>query len=911
MNQIKISANQNNQRAITIFMATVFLFVVSGCSVNKENYSMYDLKVNDLTNPTGIDVQPTFQWKLNSDGQNVAQTAYQLIVNDDDGKEIWNSGKVNGDRTFGIAYDGPTLKSNGFYQWKVISFDNHNHQAESEWQSFSMGLLENGLWQANWIEATIVRKQKYVNQDKFAFQNASQEAIDPEKFLDAPLYFRKSFQTNKKIKRATAYASAHGVYNLYVNGKLVSEELAPGFTVYKDYLEYQQYDITKELSQNENVLGVILADGWWSGTWGIMGVGEQYGTTNALLCQVMMEYEDGSTEIIKTDENVKWNTGGFTYADLSEGVKFDANNEITGWMLSGFDDTDWKAVKVVNYGYANLKGRRAEPVRIVQSFHPKEIIHSPKGETIINVGQNIVGRLKYRLTGKKGQTVSFTHMEVLDKEGNFYKNILGIFKSQKDVYTFSEDGTFEFTPYFTFHGFQYVLVEGLENLNVNDFTVEVLATDMQRTGTFSSSDSNLTQLQQNIFRSQQSNMLSIPTDCPQREKAGWTGDMQVYVPTAMYNMDVKAFLSKWLTGLRYEQFPDGAVPDMCPRPGKNAEMFDNECAAGWGDAAVIVPYRMYQEYADKKILTDNYDMMKRWMNYIATQANGCLWNAGFQYGDWLVPKTPDKYKDKYSSIFDMAALSGPTVASAMYAYSTSLMIDIAKTLGKTDDVTLYTQQLQCIKEAFSNKYIAKDGMMEPDLQGVYVLALDLDLPSADKKEAVKGQLVANIHAGGNHLNTGFLSVPFLLDALYDKGHSDLAFKILMQDTEPSWLYEVKMGANTMWESWDNIAEDGTPKVASYNHFAFGCVGDFIYRRILGLQSSEPGYKSFVINPDYSSGLAQASGTHETVYGQISVEWEIKNNKTQLKVSVPVGTQATVYVDGKPVVVGSGKYNYEF
>ncbi len=903
----------------TIFSTAVIL---SAClsAFATGNYDVYNLKTNAMSSPTGIDRTPVFQWNLRSDSQNARQQTYHIIVKDSAGDKVWDSGVVSSEKPYGVNYEGPELKSNGFYTWTVTSVDNYGNQASAS-SSFSTGILDSKDWKAEWIEFTGERKEyeipKMPSIEDFMKMEKSgkgfaglqeKKAFVPEDVLDPVIYFRKSFNIKKEVRRAVAYATSHGIYNLYFNGELVSEPLSPGITTYPHYLEYQQYDVTSQLVKGENVLGAQVADGWWTGKISVQAIGNQFGEQNGLLCQLMIEYTDGTTDIIKTDKSFKWNNdGAYLYADITEGEHYDARKELTGWNRPGYDDSGWNKVRVVKYGYDNLKGRRGEPVRVVRRVQAKKAFRTPNGELVLDFGENIVGRINATVTGKKGQTVSFNHQELLDKDGNLHYGMSGDFKEQIVKYTFAEDGTANFVPQFSFQGFRYVKVEGLDTVRVDDYFVEVMNTDMDLTGDFSCSDPMLTQLQSNIVRSQAGNMLSIPTDCPHREKAGWTGDMQIYAATATYNMDVDAFLGKWLTGMRYDQAEDGSIPDVTPiMPIFHERSGGNGCAA-WGDAAVIVPWRLYEAYGDVRVLADNWDMMERWSQYVTAQAPEYRWdNKRFQYGEWSLPSIPDEYRNMESPWF-MYNIGQEEIATAMYYYSTSLLEKAANVLGKTDRAAYYHDLKENIRKAYDQAYVREDGTMRFDMQGQYVLALALDLVSGEKKAKMQEHLAALVHDKyGDRLNTGFVTTPFLMDVLTDID-KNLAMAVLFQTESPSWLYEVKMGATTMWESWVGISPDGSVRGGSFNHFAYGSVGDYIYRRVLGLGKSSAAYQNLVIDPVYPEHLNWAEGWHQTPYGRASVRWQRRGAEIELNILVPPGCEADVVTSDGLRHVGSGKY----
>ncbi len=891
--------------AVAILLLSTLLPSAAG------SYRVYSPKVNDMTEPTGIEESPVFSWRLSSDAEGCSQTSYEITVRDSDGKEVWSSGKVSSSRPFGVRYQGSPLADNRQYCWKVTSYDNHGQSATSDWNTFSTG-LSSEKWTAQWIEITEDRKKVEHSDNPMAAVFASMgggpaKPYVPEDELDRCQYFRKEFNLGKKIKRATAFATAHGVYNLYINGECVSEILAPGFTTYPHYLEYQRYDITRNLKQGANVIGAIVADGWWSGKLGVTAVGNQYGDSNGLLCQIIVEFEDGTTQTIQTDGDFRWSYGAYVYADIYEGESFDASLEPKGWKEVGFDDSSWKSVKTASYDNSILKGRLAPPVDIVRTIVPKRLYVSENGQTVLDVGENIVGRVASTLTGEKGQRVTFCHQEEADSKGNVLVTLNGKHKEQITKFTFAEDGTFTYTPQFTFMGFRYVIIDGLsEGASVDDFKVEVLNTDMDITGGFSTSDKRFDRLQENILRSQSGNMLSIPTDCPHREKAGWTGDMQIYAPTATYNMDVKAFLAKWLTSMRYDQREDGSILDVIPR----MPYINQTCAAGWSDACVIVPWRLYEEYGDPSVLEENYQMMTKWMDYVSSQAPNYLWENGFQYGDWSLPKTPDRYRGNGGFMGFGMDLGNKCVATAMYAYSASLMSKIASVLGRSEDKDKYDTLLDNIRKAYIENYLREDGRLEFDMQGLYTLTLAMGLTDDRRRPAVQDHLLECIHEMGDHLNTGFLSTPFLLDVLlsFDK---EMARTILFDDDAPSWLYEVKMGATTMWENWMAIPEDHNSARASMNHFAYGCVGDFLYREILGLQKGAPGYETIIVDPCFMEGFDFVEGWHETPYGRIELRWEKTGDGIRMDILTPPSTNTIVRTPSGDKILDSGKHCISF
>lgn len=868
-------------------------------------FQIYDLTCNGLRKPFGIDRNPTFSWKMKSDQSATYQTAYQIIVKKE-GVCIWDSEKIESDKNFDISYLGPDLESGSEYEWMVICTNNHGAQAVSEGNVFFTGLLENEVWDAKWIESTDARKPiQDVTNSKAIFSGQVKSLEHPEEQLHQAVYFRKEFQVSKPLKKAVIFATAHGIYDLFVDGKRVSQLYAPEYTAYEKNLEYQTMDVTKMLKMGDHAIGCILADGWYTGKIGLMGIGNQYGESNAFAMKMLLEYEDGSKSYLVTDDTFRWSYGAYIYADLFVGEYVDFRKCNTDFSIPGFPEEDWKNVKVTRFLEERFGGRTVEPVEVIRTIEPK-VIHTPSGEWVLDAGENIVGFTIVHMICPSDTEISLEHSEVLDKEGNFIQNIMGQNKNQKDRIICQKGQKISYEPRFTFHGFRYVKITGLDEVKANEYRICVVGTNLKRTGEFTCSDKELNQLQDNIFRSQQGNMLAVPTDCPQRERAGWTGDMQVYAPTAAFHMDVLSFLKRWLGDMRMEQLEDGQIPNVIPTIDSNKYIDGEEnthiCSAGWGDACVIVPYRLYQAYGDISVLQDNFQMMQKWMDFIATEADeNALWNKEFHFGDWLIPSIMALCHDPMQT----AIQTKEEVASAMYAYTTDMMISICEALGKTKEAERYMKLNAKIRQSFSDTYISEEGCMRQQLQGLYVLALQMNLVAEYKKPAVINNLVKLIHEAEDCLDTGFLSVPFLLDTLCDCGENELAYKMLLQKKAPSWLYAVTKGATTIWENWMAILPDETRTNSSYNHFAFGCVGDFMYRKIGGLQIEEPGYKKVYIEPDFTCGLQFAKTKFDSQYGEIRIEWEKTEGGAWLELVLPPGTCGCVRIDGENKEIDNG------
>lgn len=875
-----------------------------------DNYMIYGLRCLNCRNPCGIGETPTFSWKLKADKNNTFQKKYRICVWEED-RLLWDTTEVESENTNGILYQGSALKTGTSYQWQVTSCSNYGQETVSDRASFVTGIMEDNFWKASWVESGLPKKPLTETTDSGAvFAGMISSDKYPEEKLDPPVYFRKEFTISKPVKKVMLYATSLGNYLFHIDGKQVSNLLAPEYTSYGKHVEYQTYDVTHICDQpGRHAAGIILSDGWYSGKIGLMGIGHQYGKDNALLFQMEIVYEDGTCEFVCSDEQMKWNNGGYIYADLFVGEYLDYAKIPTGFDQIGFDDSAWKPVKKKDYGYKHISAQSIDPVEIVKKIKPT-LIYTPKNEAVLDAGENICGYTCFETETPLGIEIGLEHSEVLDKDGNFLQNIMGQNKNQKDrVRTDSDHTVYE--PHFTFHGFRYVKITGLPEVREEDFTICVLSSRMDKTGSFCCSNEKLSRLQENIFRSQQGNMLCVPTDCPQRERAGWTGDMEIYAPTAAFNMDIQAFIRRWLTDMRLEQHEDGQIPHVIPDIASNKYVNGSAdshiSSAGWGDACVLVPYALYQAYENVEILKNNYGMMKRWMDYVESKAGKslCEWGTLFHFGDWLIPSIMVQTHNPMLT----ALRTKEEAALAYLIHTANCMAEIAAVLERTDDAEHYLDLTRHAREVFSKTYVSPDGKMREPLQGLYVLALAEHTLNPEQKKGAVRELCRLIHEAGDSLDTGFLSVPFLLDVLCENGASDTAFRILFQEEKPGWLYALKWGATTIWENWAAVLPDGTRTNSSYNHFAFGCVGDFIYRRIGGLQIEEPGYKKVRIHPDYSCGLDWADVEYDSIHGKISVQWKKETDRILLNVSLPPNVSGIVHVGERQMEIGNGRYEF--
>jgi len=837
-----------------------------------------NLLCENRVNPLGIGiVQPQLTWQIFSDQRNVVQTAYEIKVSENTqgfkkGENIvWSTGKIYSDQSVHIAYNGKALQSGKKYFWQVRVWDNKGNT--TGWSStafWQMGLLSSSDWKAKWIEPGYA---------------------EDSTLRQSPL-FRKQFTVKKGIKSATAFITAHGLYEAQINGKRIGDAyFTPGWTSYNKRLQYQVYDITNLLKRGNNAIGVTLGSGWYRGHLAWAGHKDIYGKDISLLLQLVITYSDGSTATILSDGSWKSTTGSIISSEIYAGETIDARAEKTGWTLPDYDDTKWNDVKIGNFPYNNLITTENEPATKRETFKPIKVIITPKGEKVIDFGQNLVGWVMLKVRGKAGDTIIIKHAEVLDKEGNFYTDNLRAAKATS-TYILNGKGEEFFEPHFTYYGFRYIKIEGIKgNLNPEDFTAVALYADMKETGTFSTSNPLINQLQHNIVWGQKGNFLDVPTDCPQRdERLGWTGDAQVFSRTASFNMNVNNFFRKWMKDVAADQLLNGSVPHVIP----DVLHANSNGSTGWADAATIIPWNMYLAYGDKKILEQQYQSMQAWVGYMEQKSQNYLWNTGTHFGDWL-SYAPDNDRRGVAAITDKYL-----IAQCFFAHSTQLMINAAQVLDKTEDVLKYTRLLQNIKDAFLKEYVTPNGRLVSGTQTAYVLALNFDMLPENLRAQAADRLVKNIHDYKDHLTTGFLGTPYLCAVLTRFGHTDVAYKLLLQETYPSWLYPVKMGATTIWERWDGIKPDSTaqtPTMNSFNHYAYGAIGDWMYRSVAGIDTYEdgPGYKHIKIKPHLGGDLTFVKAALQTYYGLISSDWKIENGQLLLEVEIPANTKATIYI----------------
>ena len=831
--------------------------------------------------------RPAFSYILSSDAKNVIQKSYRIEVYKDDVK-VWDTGIVESDKSTHIPYEGESLQPLSCYVYKITVTASNGDSADYE-SSFETGLLGNGMT-ARFI---------------YSGKANSPDCTDPIHI------FRKTFTTNgKKVLRSRMFASAIGIFEAQINGERVGDEyFAPGNTNAFSHIQYMEYDVTKQI-KDEFTVTADVANGWQLGR--VDNKTNFYSTRRAFVCEIHVFYDDGTSDIFMTDNTWEWtDESPVRFADFYDGETYDANVSPQNWYKCKFL-------------YAplckRLIPRLGVPVKSHEHLAVKEIIPCDDGTKIYDFGQNFAGVLHIKTKAKKGTIIRITHAELIHNGTFFTENLC----TAKATLTYiAKGGEQEYMPHFTYMGFRYAKVETSEPCDI-ELEGIVLHSDVEFTSTFDSSNAKINQLNSNILWSGKGNFVDIPTDCPQRdERLGWTGDIAVFASTAAFNMEISLFMRKWLFDLESEQ-KDGIVPFTIP----DVNIFDKADktpTAGWSDAACMVPWAVYMSTGDADILARQYHSMRSWVECEKRCCNDRLiWEDGFQFGDWLAP----------DGAYPTWISRSKWLATCYFANSADIVAKSAEILGLYEDAKKYAALRDDIKKAFCNEFVNDDGTFKTHInpangekisgfQSAYVCALWFDMLPEHLRKKVTDLLVENIHEHGGLLNTGFLGTPYLCFALSDNGRDDEAFKMLLNEQCPSWLYPVNLGATTVWERWDGIMPDGGVNIykqngvnasninmVSFNHYAYGAVGDWLYRRLCGLECDTAGYKHFTVCPHIGGGFEYAKVTKMTHYGLIECGWKKENGEIIVEVTVPVNTTATVIMpNGEKHEVGSGNWRF--
>lgn len=837
-----------------------------------------DFTVEYRKNPIGLDSTPRFSWKMESERRNTMQDAYELIVKEGE-KTVWDSGRRESGQSLFVSYEGAPLAPFCVYQVKVTVWDNHGECSETQ-GLFETGLLNQKNWQADWIT--------------HEFQ--SEETA-------CPVFLKRFALSGKKVKGARAYVTSCGVYELEVNGQKAGDAfLAPGWTSYHNRLQYQTYDITS-LLEEENEICITVGNGWYKGY--LNGEGENcfYGDRVAVLGMFRIIYEDGTIQVLGTNTDWFVKQGVIRSSELYMGEKQDfmiKNLPANGVHHAVLFDAKEKVTSIVS--------QESEPVRIIKRLPVKEKLVTPKGELVFDFGQNMPGFVEVKLPPLTGNSLIISHAETLDKDGNFYTENLRTAKAT-DEYVYGEEEIDRIVmPHFTYHGFRYIRIQGVgEDVDMSRFTACVLHTDMKKTGTFHCDNPLIEQLQSNIEWGQRSNFVDIPTDCPQRdERLGWTGDAQIFCRTAVYNFNTALLFKKWLRDVAAESDDEHGVPHVVPNI-----VGPSTGTAVWSDCATVIPWTVYRIYGDKRVLEEQYDNMRQWVEYIRRSCGEqILWMNGFQRGDWLALDGDESLHPMYGGT------DKNLVANVYYAYSTRIVRDAANVLGKEQDAKKYAELYETIVEELNREYVTRNGRLVSETQTACVLLLYFDLAKEEYRDRIIRTLEDNIALHNGHLTTGFVGTAYLCHALTESGKHSLAEDILLAEDYPGWLYAVKRGATTIWERWNSIMPDGEfdrSGMNSLNHYSYGAIGDWLYRKPAGINLLQPGYKKILIKPVLTRTLTEVSASLETMYGTIKSHVRCKDGMITVDVTIPANTTAVLELPEREdeVELGSGNYHYEY
>ena len=857
------------------------------------------------SNPIGLDEKkPRFSWEVEVNDQGKFQSAYQILVASSREKiqnnngDIWNSGKVKSEQSVNNVYEGKPLESGEKYFWKVKIWDEkENEGLNSDLSTFEMGLLNLKDWEGYWIKQS-----------------------DDE--IKGPL-FRKDFTIEKDIKRARAYVTGLGYYELRLNGQKIGDKvLDPGWTDYDKRILYSTYDITKDLNKGKNAVGIMLGNGRYtpdeefvkkSASANSLHSIQVFGEKPVALLQINIEFCDGSKISIYTDNNWKVASGPITFNNIYDGEAYDARLEKEGWDIADYDDSSWENASKANpQPKGKLVSQTTFPIiKVSKILYPKKIISPKPGVYVYDFGQNFTGWVRFRGVGKKGVKVKIKYAELLNNEG-MLNTVPNRCADATDVYIFKGTEEEVYEPRFTYHGFRYVEITGFSGTpSLKNIEGRVVHTAVPETGNFFCSNDLINKIHNNILWGQVSNLMSVPTDSPQRdERMGWMGDAQLVAEEALYNFNMVGFYKKWLADIRDAQQEDGSVPDVVPPywPCYPAD-------PAWGTACLVIPWYVYLFFNDKRILEENYLMMKKWADFLQTNSKDNIILKLGKFGDWC----PPWHVHSVDTSLDL-------VSTWYYYYATLIVYRVAKILGKEKEAEKYNERAAKIKEAFNNRFIKEDGysgmqyeryenLVPKDAseeekerikkrlsksftvasQTSNILPLYLDIVPDNKKDQILDTLIHNITVvHSNHLNTGIIGTRYIMDVLTKNGYSDLAYKLATQTTYPSWGYMLKEGATTLWERWEYLADTG---MNSHNHIMLGTVDAWFYKVLAGINIdlSTPGFEEIVIKPIPVNGLDSAGALLETIRGVISSKWRKSIESINLEVIIPGNSKAKIFV----------------
>lgn len=835
-----------------------------------------ELRCEYLVNPLGIDeTMPRVSWQPVDTMRGQKQTAYQILVASSPGNlakdagDLWDTGRVTSDQTIQLAYAGKPLSSGQSCYWKVRVWDKDGKASVwSETGKWSMGLLENSDWKAQWIGHDVSPPEEEIANLPIPGPKGK-----TKRYLPAP-YLRKEFKVARPVSRATLYVTAQGFVEMHLNGKRVGDEFfTPGWTDYRKRIYYRTYDVTAMLSEGANAIGAILGDGWFRGNISIRGQ-NQYGDKLRLLSQLHIDYADGSSEVVASGPDWKAAFGPIIVSDMQEGETYDARKEMSGWSGAGFAEQGWSPVVTGSAIKPTIQAYPGVPVRRTAELPTVKITEPKPGRQVFDLGQNFSGWIRLKVRGAAGDKVHMQFGEMLNADGTVYTENLRSARCA-DNYILKGGPEEVWEPRFTFHGFRYVEITGLPGKPTPDMiTGIVIHSDAPLTSAFECSNPMLNQLHRNIVWGQRSNYLEVPTDCPQRdERLGWTGDTQVFIRSGCYHQDVSAFFSKWIIDLMDTQNGTGTL-------GQQAPVFHGHGSPAWADAGIICPWTIHQVYGDTRLIQKHYDAMARFIESCGKKGLG---GPGGGFGDWLAvgSNTPKEL-----------------ISAAYYGYSTSLMAKMAEALGKKEDAQKYGKLFEEIRGYFQQTFVKPDGMIAGDSQTSYCLALYFNLLTDPQRKQASEHLIKQIEAKNYHLSVGFVGVPILLPTLTQIGRSDLAYRLIQNTTYPSWGYSIEQGATTIWERWNSYTKEkgfGDVGMNSFNHYAYGACSEWMFRSMLGIETDGPGFKAIMMKPELGAGVTWAKGHYDSIRGRIVSDWKRDGDSFRWTVTVPANTSATVVI----------------
>ncbi|AEE96386.1 glycoside hydrolase family 78 protein [Mahella australiensis] len=839
---------------------------------NASPYAPVELRCEYLVDFLGIDnPKPRFSWLLDHDEKGQYQTAYQIVVADNtqsvgnDEGNVWDSGRVESDNSAGMVYQGQQLKPCTRYFWKVRWWDKNGQISPySRVAVFETGLMADDNWQAKWIgdksrQEVVVPGGDGLNQGKgFTLYMGS--------------LFRKEFVLSKKPVRARAYVSGIGYYEMRINGKKVGDRvLEPGQTDYKKTVLYSTYDIMPYLNNDANAVGIMLGNGRYVKDYGY--------DFPRLIAQLLIEYEDGSSDVIVTDQTWRTHAAPIRENGIYYGETYDARMEVKGWDEPGLNDEGWEAAEIVSAPGGKLISQAMPPIKVTKSFPAVRLTNPMPGVYIYDFGQNFTGWVRLQVQGSAGTTVKLRFSELLYDDGTLNVNVNRNAQAT-DTYTLKGEGIEVYEPRFTYHGFRYVEMTGFPGTpSLDTLEGRFLHTAVEPTGGFECSNQLLNNIHRNIIYGQLSNLMSVPTDCPQRdERMGWMGDAQLVAEEAGYNFDMAAFWGKYLDDIKDCQKEDGSVSDVVP-----AYWPIYPADPAWGTAYISIAWELYRFYGDVTVLERHYDSMKRWVDFLTAHTDESGLVNYYHYGEWCAPGSIPPKNMPWE------------ITSAFFYYHDALMLSqIARLLGKDEDAESYRQLSGNIKDAFNNKFLnAEHGCYSFSSQTCNVLGLQFDIVPEDKEKTVVDVLLRQvIESWDYHFDTGIIGTKYILDTLAKYGYKDVAYKMMTQEDYPSFGYMIREGATTVWERWEKLTNRG---MNSHNHIMFGTVDAWFYKDLAGIIPEQPGFKRVTVKPVVPSGLDHASASVKTVRGMVGSQWKRNQDSFHLEVTIPVNVTARVMV----------------